>query len=389
MNVTEIIDQARHYVSEELRARLAPHCTYHNVGHTMAVYDAAIRLARDSHLDSTAAEHLGLAALFHDIGYIDGADDHEARSSVKAGDWLTANNYDENGIKIIQELILSTKVDSTPTTIEQQILRDADMQHLAQDNYVQRSLALKTEMEAEGKTGPLSLKQWLKKNLVFFANHQYQSPAGIEAYREGKKHNYRVLKKELKGLSNKKRKAKRSQIAQNKAASMQFKTALRNHIDLSAIADNKANMMLSVNALILTISIPAIGVQLADRPRLLIPFALLLVTCILSIIFATLATKPIKMTGLTSLTDIESGKGNLFFFGNFFQMPRKDYERGINLILKDEQRLESAIVMDLYHLGRALGGKYRYLRICYNLFMYGLIATTVSFLVIMASYIWS
>ena len=34
-----------------------------------------------------------------------------------------------------------------------------------------------------------------------------------------------------------------------------FKTALRNHLDLSNLADNKANIMLSVNALIITIAI--------------------------------------------------------------------------------------------------------------------------------------
>ncbi|RMF21352.1 MAG: phosphohydrolase, partial [Bacteroidetes bacterium] len=38
---------------------------------------------------------------------------------------------------------------------------------------------------------------------------------------------------------------------------------------------------------------------------------------------------------------------------------------------------------DLYHLGKVLDKKYRYLTISYNLFMVGFIATVLSFLVLL------
>ena len=96
-----------------------------------------------------------------------------------------------------------------------------------------------------------------------------------------------------------------------------FKTALRNHMDLSNLADNKANIMLSVNALIVTIAIPMGAGYVNDDSHLMIPVIILLLTCLSSMIFATLATRPIPMTGHTSQEAIQEGRANLFFFGNF------------------------------------------------------------------------
>jgi len=97
-------------------------------------------------------------------------------------------------------------------------------------------------------------------------------------------------------------------------------------------------------------------------------------------IFATLATRPIRMTGKTEQKSIEEGQSNLFFFGNFYKMPFETYKTGIRHVLDEEEYLEDSIMRDLYFLGKSLGRKYAQLRICYTVFMLGVVITVLGFL---------
>lgn len=160
---------------------------------------------------------------------------------------------------------------------------------------------------------------------------------------------------------------------------MMFKTALRNHMDLSSLADNKANIMLSVNALIITIAVPMGAAYVNDAPHLMAPVIILLLTSLCSMIFATLATRPIPMTGMSTKEDIKAGRSNLFFFGNFYRMGLQEYDEGMDEVIKNDQNLEAAIKRDLFFLGSSLGKKYNQLRICYNLFMVGVVLSVILF----------
>ena len=170
-------------------------------------------------------------------------------------------------------------------------------------------------------------------------------------------------------------------LEDSRTAQNQFKTALRNHMDLSSIADNKANIMLSINALILTISLPFMAEKIHE-PFMLIPSICLILVCVLSIIFATLSTRPVKMAGKVEQSAIKNNQSNLFFFGNFFKMTYPEYSAGIKIILAERDLLESSITRDLYFLGKTLGRKYTYLRTCYNIFMYGMIFTALAFAIV-------
>ena len=79
--------------------------------------------------------------------------------------------------------------------------------------------------------------------------------------------------------------------------------------------------------------------------------------------------------------DIRNKKTNLLFFGNFFKMGLEDYDWAMQEMLGDRDYLYSSIVKDNYFLGVVLAKKYRFLRIAYNIFMYGLILTIIAFVV--------
>ena len=162
---------------------------------------------------------------------------------------------------------------------------------------------------------------------------------------------------------------------------MMFKTSLRNHIDLSNLADNKANIMLSINAIIITIAMPLAATYVKAHPFLIGAMLSLLATCLASMFFATMATRPIRMTGYTAREAVRQGQANLFFFGNFFKMSLEEYREGMSHIVADEKRLDSAILRDLFFLGKSLGVKYTQLRTCYTVFLTGIGITVFIFLV--------
>ncbi|MEO6039372.1 MAG: Pycsar system effector family protein, partial [Saprospiraceae bacterium] len=119
--------------------------------------------------------------------------------------------------------------------------------------------------------------------------------------------------------------------------------------------------------------------KLHDNPKLIIPSILLTITCLGSMVFATLSTRPKVTEGTVTKEAIKQRKANLLFFGNFYNMALEDFQWGVNEMLKDHEFLYSSMSRDLYFLGIVLAKKYRYLSICYNLFMYGLITSVLAF----------
>jgi hypothetical protein len=171
-------------------------------------------------------------------------------------------------------------------------------------------------------------------------------------------------------------------ITSSKTAQTQLKTSLRNHIDLSAIADNKANIMLSINAIVITVGLPLMAERLADNGNYIFPMIALGLSSMISMAYATLSTRPIKTHGITSLESINQGKSNLFFFGNFYKMNFDEYEAGIKEVVERNDLLESSITRDLFFLGKSLGVKFDQLRTCYNVFMIGMLTTAILFVII-------
>ena len=184
---------------------------------------------------------------------------------------------------------------------------------------------------------------------------------------------------EKKGKKRKKKKDSNSLVENSKSAQVMFKTALRNHIDLTNIADNKANIILSINAIMITIALPLLSAYAPSNPHLIVPAVILMLTAIASIIYGALVTRPIKMNGMTNLDQIHTGQTNLFFFGNFYNMKIEDYRKGVKEIIKNEELLDEVIMTDLYYLGQALGTKYELLRRCYTVFMIGMSLTVLTF----------
>ncbi|MEN0004411.1 MAG: Pycsar system effector family protein [Bacteroidota bacterium] len=371
----QITQQAQTFVESLLTEKLGPNYTYHNLEHTISVRDNCLKLGRMLELDQQDLEILELAALFHDTGFINRYKDHETESIFIAKKFLQEQDYPIEYRAQVLACIDATRNDREPTNLMERIIIDADLGNLGNTNYPKNLQKLRNEWE-KVLGNNYEDEEWYLLNHRFLEQHEYRTKAAKKLFNDNQKKN----KKAMKAMAKKKKKeAEDLSLNGNKTAQVMFKTSLRNHIDLSNLADNKANIMLSVNALIITIAMPFAASYISTNPYLLFPMITLAITCMASMVFATLATRPIQMTGYTDEQQIAEGRSNLFFFGNFYQMDFKSYKDGLQRVIADDSHLDESIMRDLYFLGSSLGTKYNQLRVCYNIFMFGIIVTVIIF----------
>lgn len=372
----QIVKNAESYVIDLLKSGLKPDHGYHDLKHTLSVRDASQELGNRYRLSDDELELLALAGLFHDTGFTKTYVGHEEASKEIATAFLQKEQYAQEKIEQVNRLIEVTKVGVEPELLLEKIIKDADF-NTNGSTYEEKSAALRKEWEVFCNQ-QMTDDEWTENGLHFWENHRFYTGEAQALYGDAKRKTLKNLKKAVEKFKPNIEDLDFA-ISKSKSAQMMFKTTLRNQIDLTNIADNKANIMLSINSLLITIGIPMLASNLKEHPSLVYPAAVLLLTCILSIVFATLATRPVKMLGHTDLDSIDLGNSNLFFFGNFFKMNREDYMKGLMRVMQNEEIIDKSIVNDLYFLGRALGNKYYRLRITYQIFMTGMVLTVLTF----------
>ncbi len=392
---SSILAEAKEYVSSYFKAKLPEEYVYHDWGHTTQVVKACRALGEAYHLSEDDLTALELAAWFHDLGYTEGPKDHEERSAQHLAKYAADKNIDENILTNAQACIRATKMPQQPQKLLEQIICDADLSHLGNDNYWDRTRRVRQElMVIQNKI--FTEEEWLDFELKFMDSHSYQTSIANELYGKQKaKHTKQLIKlqeqlfPELLDLNEGKKKKKKKkkkkaalrvkELKLGRGVETMYRTTYRTHVNLSSIADNKANIMLSINAIIISIVISTLVPNFDDNPKLIIPTIILLAVCLIAVVFATLSTRPKITEGKFTREDIQQKRSNLLFFGNFYNMPLQDFHWGMMEMIKDSDFLYSSMTRDLYFLGVVLAKKYRYLSICYSVFMYGLIFAVAAF----------
>lgn len=191
----------------------------------------------------------------------------------------------------------------------------------------------------------------------------------------------KVEKLEEKVTKLKKKAKEAKELKPTRGIETMFRTTSKNHMELSAIADNKANIMISINSIILSVLVSVLIRKLEEYPHMTIPAVLLTLVCLTTIVFAVLATRPNVTSGKFKHEDIINKKANLLFFGNFHRMKLEDYKWGMTEMLKDADYLYGSMIKDIYFLGAVLGKKYRLLRFSYTIFMFGFVLSILGFII--------
>ncbi len=395
-----LLEEVEAYVERFIDEKIGKDYVYHNFQHTYAVVEAALELATHYELTERELLVIRLAAWFHDIGYREGFLHHEVRGADYAEQFLREREVDDDDlIAAIRGAILATRMPQLPQNLLEEIVADADLSHLGDDNYWDRCGRVRQEF-ALTRDQVMSDQEWIDFELGFMLAHEFHTEAARDLFGKRKaKHIKQLYKRkqallpdqtphnlrELKQTKKQKKKPKKSGEARKsdgklgRGVETMFRTTYRTHVNLSSIADNKANIMLSVNAIILSISAANLFPKLDSNPHLLVPTIILVGVCLASLFFAIQATRPKVTAGNSSIEDIKARRSNLLFFGNFYNMDLGDFQDGIKEMIDDEDFLYSSMTRDLYFLGVVLAKKYAFLRICYNVFLFGLILAVLGF----------
>lgn len=385
----DLIEKTEAFVFDLFKKELPQTFLYHNWIHTKRVFKSLNEIIEHTNLTVSEIQILRLSALLHDTGYIKGCANHEEESVKIATEFLKKQDVSNDTISEVTNCIMATKFNVEPQDQLSKIIRDADASHFGKEYFSEASEFLRKELELQGITS-YSPNEWLKENTkVLSKQHKFYTDYAIKNWEPIKAKNLAKLikqrKKNKKKLNIEKLKAKYKAQYKNESPDRGIQTfyrvALRNHIKLSDIADTKANILLSVNAIIISLVLSNLISKL-DNPTnayLIIPTIIFLVFSVIAIVLSIVATRPNVTRGEFTKEDVEKRRVNLTFFGNFHKMDLKEFEWAIEELLKDKNYVYSSLTKDLYFLGKVLDRKYRILRLTYTVFMVGIIISVIAF----------
>jgi hypothetical protein len=185
-------------------------------------------------------------------------------------------------------------------------------------------------------------------------------------------------------ISKKKNKKKNSGLGSSRGIETMFRTSYRVHQDLVGLADTKANIMISVNGLIISIILATISPRISALKWLAIPTSILLIGCVIALVYAVLAARPRVSNVPLTLDDIARNDANILFFGNFVNLSEAEFVEGMRDLMMTQDHLYVNMVRDLYGLGQVLKTKFQLLRISYTVFMFALVIGVGGFVAVFA-----
>lgn len=393
---SELIRKARAFAEKTFQEKVFENHVYHNLEHTRDVVKAVEEIGTQSGLTDDELEMALVAAWFHDTGYRQGDTKHEESSADLARTHLNDWGVSFKKVQEITEAIMATRMPQQPHSMVSRVLCDADLYHLATEDCNEKSAQLREEWATVQGT-VLSDNEWLRSNLEFMRNHRYHTAYGQTVLEPGKKQNIKKIKKLLKQEAGGKKydelenevvklrsKLEREKMLKpDRGIETMFRTTSSNHIMLSEMADNKANILITINSIILSVVVSVLVRKIEENPNLMLPTIMLIAVCLTTTVFAILATRPNVSAGRFNRDDVKNKRTNLLFFGNFHSMEIEHYEWAMKQMMKDGDYLYGSMIKDIYYLGKVLGRKYKFLRLSYNVFMFGFVLSIISFIIAM------
>jgi predicted metal-dependent HD superfamily phosphohydrolase len=387
-----LVVEAEKFVVSYLNEHLDSKFVYHNLPHTQRVVKKVQELTNADEQNDIEKNILEIAAWFHDTGFTKTIEGHEKESVTIASEFLKSKAVDDETIDMITNIILATQMGYEPKTKLEGIIKDADCAHVSSKKYDEYACLLKKERELTLDKG-ISKTDWIKANITFLTQHTFYTDIAASKWEKRKGKNLANLlqsQNKIKGATDKlnQKKAelnfkKRKMDLPERGIETMFRVALKNHITLSDIADTKANILLSVNAIIFSLVLSNLVSKL-DNPSndyLIWPTVIFTVFTVASIILSVLATRPNVTQGKFTKEDVANKKVNLLFFGNFHKMKLDEFEWAMSEMMQDRDYLYSSLTKDLYFLGLVLNSKYNLLRITYTVFMIGIVVSVIAFAV--------
>jgi len=363
-----------------------PVLIFHTFEHTENVVKRTKEIAGHYHVTEDEMLILFAAAWFHDTGHLfTDPSKHEEMSCEIMRRFMAGKVDDEKIIDEIEACILATKFPRVPKNLLQQIICDADTYHFGTKDF--KNTNKQAFKEHSLRTGDTDRSKFNEETIEMLETHQFYTNYAKQLLNERKTKNMKKLQKKIAepGQETPGEAGTLAGLEKDKSGLMSkgIQTMLRltseNHLKLSDMADHKANILISVNAIIISVILGVLLRKLDEEPYLTIPTIIFLLVSVTTIVISILATRPKISGGTFTPEDIVQKKTNLLFFGNFHKATYEQYDSAMRAMMLDTDYLYGSLIKDIYYLGIVLGRKYRLIRLAYNIFMIGIIVSVLSF----------
>ncbi|MEO8860508.1 MAG: Pycsar system effector family protein [Ginsengibacter sp.] len=300
---------------------------------------------------------------------------------------IESNDFSEKEIEQLKYYIDFFDSDNRPKDIVEKVLLDCKYSHLGLINGFERMALMRIQVEATRgkKIDDLEWEQFCKD---YFLNHNFYTKYAQEHYGNLRSKNFaeierRIEKIQLEQSKGKKVAVENDLILSDKEGENLFKIAFRNYVNLVALADRKAHLLIEVNSILASVII-GFTIKRSDNDSnyYLLPTVLILLVAGFTIFYAILASKP-----LAEFKNDLPGK-EPFFFGsfdridhNFKNVTWEKYFSDISQLFKgDKEYIFSELIRESFQVRKVLSKKFGYLSIAYKIFIVGQLSSIGIFL---------
>lgn len=163
--------EIKKHVVKMLERGLSEKLSYHNVAHTLYVLEQVDIISLHEKIAESDLKLLKIAALYHDSGFMNKYENHEAESCRIAKDQLPEFGFGAKQIEIICGMIMATKIPQNPHNQLEQVIADADLEYLGTHNY--EAIAASLFKEMKHRNPALTEKEWIDIQIRFLEYHSY------------------------------------------------------------------------------------------------------------------------------------------------------------------------------------------------------------------------
>jgi len=279
-----------------------------------------------------------------------------------------------------------------PLNTIEKVIRDAKDIYLALPDTLERLSLLR--LEEEKLTGTVYTElEWLEQCKNNFLTHSFDTHYANRDYGMQRSKNFIELERRIDKLKIELQKVKRINTKGEDHTGLSsenedlFKIAFRNYINLIALADSKAGLLIQVNSILASVVVALVLRKLeSDILLYAFPTACLLIGSAVTIFYSILASKPLEnWVGKQADPDKEQ-----FFFGSFDRLDPefrgvpwdKYYQDMTSFFGGDKKVIFEDLIKESFEVRKVLSKKFGYLAIAYKVFFAGLVFSILGFVVV-------
>lgn len=210
---------------------------------------------------------------------------------------------------------------------------------------------------------------WIAAEIETFRKIRFRTAAAQVRHSRALEHNIQELLEIRELLSG------NGLVAKSRKTSLSlYRATSRNMVDMLAIADRKAGLLISANAISLSVCISLFGRGFGESPRLWAPAITIAATCALTVIFAALSSRPLKRAGgALTLEEFLAKNRSILHYGEAYRLSQEDFIRGFRRASGDPELLERGLLQELHFFSRRIVNKFRMVRWAYLTMITGIL----------------